>query len=68
MATEERVLCFERKLLEEPGVFQGLREEDHGIFSSRVGYQDGMRREIMEEVAVDEVKEADVGLINPCYG
>jgi len=24
MATEERVLCFERKLLEELGVFQGL--------------------------------------------
>ena len=49
-------------------MFQGLREEDHGLFSSRVGYQDGMRREIMEEVAVDEVKEVAVGLINPCYG
>ena len=24
MATEERVLCFERKLLEELGVFQGI--------------------------------------------
>jgi len=24
MATEERVLCFERKLFEELGVFQGL--------------------------------------------
>ena len=24
MATEERVLCFERKLLDELGVFQGL--------------------------------------------
>ena len=45
-------------------MFQGLREEDHGLFSSRVGYRDGMRREIMEEVAVDEVKEAAVGLIN----
>ena len=136
MATEERVLCFERKLLEELGVFQGLSleverylavvtspsnltyrnrseaeqnkrfkqlipyvliicngkilryrrgrggqetrlhglysvgigghisEEDHGLFSSRVGYQDGMRREIMEEVAVDQVKEVAVGLIN----
>ncbi|MCX6924202.1 MAG: hypothetical protein NT154_13470, partial [Verrucomicrobia bacterium] len=136
MAMEERVLCFERKLLEELGVFQGLSlevekyltvvtstsnltyrnrseaeqdkrfkqlipyvliichgkilryrrgrggqetrlhglysvgigghisEEDHGLFSSRVGYQDGMRREIMEEVAVDEVKEAAVGVIN----
>src|ERR1700728_3318445 len=27
MATEERVLCFERKLLEEMGVFQGLSLE-----------------------------------------
>ena len=27
MATEERVLCFERKLLEELGVFQGLSLE-----------------------------------------
>ena len=124
MATEERVLCFERQLLEKLGVFQGLglevekylpvvtssanlvyrnrseveqdkrykqlipyvliicngkilryrrgrggqearlhglysvgigghiSEEDHGLFSARVGYQDGMRREIMEEVAV----------------
>lgn len=136
MATEERVLCVERKLLEELGVFQGLSlevekylavlsspknltyrnrseaeqdrrfkqlipyvlifcngkilryrrgrggqetrlhglysvgigghisEEDHGLFSSRLGYRDGMRREIMEEVEVDEVKETAVGLIN----
>src|SRR5258708_4936870 len=121
MATEEKVLCFERKLLEELGVFQGLSldvekylpvvssasqmaylnrreaeldnrykqliayvllicngrilryrrgkggqetrlhglysvgigghisEEDHGLFSSDRGYQDGMRRELMEE-------------------
>src|SRR2546422_761697 len=27
MATEERVLCFERKLLDELGVFQGLNLE-----------------------------------------
>ena len=136
MATEERVLCFERKLLEELGVFQGLSlevekylpvltstsklvylnrsdaeqdprykqlipyvllickdrilryrrgrggqetrlhglhsvgigghisEEDHGLFSSHVGYQEGMRRELLEEVAVDEAKEAAVAVIN----
>jgi len=136
MATEERVLCFERKLLEELGVFQGLSldvqkylpaltsssqlvylnrtdaekdrrykqlipyvllicngkvlrycrgkggqetrlhglysvgigghisEEDHGLFSKDRGYWDGMRREIMEEVAVDEVKESAVAVIN----
>src|SRR6266481_2107154 len=136
MATEERVLCFERKLLEELGVFQGLSlevakylpvvtsisklvylnrsdaeqdrrykqlipyvllicndkilryrrgrggqetrlhglfsvgigghisEEDHGLFSNDRGYQDGMRRELKEEVAIDEGKEAAVGVIN----
>jgi predicted NUDIX family phosphoesterase len=136
MATEERVLCFERKLLEELGVFQGLSidvekyvpvvtspshvlylnrsdaeqdkrykqlipyvllicngrilryrrgkggqetrlhglysvgigghisEEDHGLFSNRFGYHDGMRRELMEEVAVEELNEAAVAVIN----
>jgi len=136
MATEERVLCFERKLLEQLGVFQGISlevekylpsltaeahliyrnrseaendprykqlipyvlilcngrilryrrgkggqekrlhglysvgigghisDEDRGLFSSPVGYHEGMRREIMEEVAVEEAKEAAVALIN----
>ena len=136
MPAEERVLCFERKLLEKLGVFQGLSlevekylpiltapsnlvyfnrseaeqdkrykqlipyvlilcngrilryrrgrggqetrlhglfsvgigghisEEDHGLFSSKIGYQEGMRREIMEEVAVEEAKEAAVAVIN----
>ena len=136
MATEERVLCFERKLLEELGVFQGLSldvekylpavtsssrlvylnrseaeqdkrfkqlipyvllickgrilryrrgqggqetrlhglysvgvgghisEEDHGLFSTCHGYHEGMRRELMEEVAVEEVNESAVAVIN----
>jgi predicted NUDIX family phosphoesterase len=136
MATEERVLCFERKLLDELGVFQGLSlevekylpavtsssrlvylnrseaehdkrykqlipyvllicngkilryrrgrggqetrlhglysvgigghisDEDHGLFSNDLGYRDGMRRELMEEVAIDEGKEAAVAVIN----
>ena len=136
MATEERVLCFERTLLEELGVFQGLNleidkylpvvtsssrlvylnrsdaehdkrykqlipyvlvicndrilryrrgkggqetrlhglysvgigghisEEDSGLFSKGPGYHEGMRRELMEEVAIDEVKEAAVAVIN----
>jgi predicted NUDIX family phosphoesterase len=136
METEERVLCFQRKILEELGVFQGLSleiekympvvtassnvlylnrsdaekdprykqlipyvliicndkilryrrgkrgqesrlhglysvgvgghisEDDHGLFSNRHGYQDGMRRELMEEVAIDEVNEAAVAVIN----
>jgi predicted NUDIX family phosphoesterase len=136
MATEERVLCFERNLFEELGVFQGLSletekylpvvtsaskirylnrseaeqdkrykqlipyvlvvcndkilryrrgkggqetrlhglysvgvgghisEEDHGLFSNALGYQEGMRRELMEEIAVDELKETVVAAIN----
>jgi predicted NUDIX family phosphoesterase len=136
MPTEERVLCFERKLLEQLGVFQGLSlevekylpvvsasahlvyrnrseaeqdkrfkqlipyvlivfngrilryrrgkgggesrlhglysvgvgghisEEDHSLFSSGVGYHDGMRRELMEEVAVESAKDAAVAVIN----
>lgn len=136
MATEERVLCFERQLLEKPGVFQGLSldidkylpvvtapehilylnrseaendrrykqlipyvlvlchdrilryrrgkggqetrlhglysvgigghisEEDNGLFSSAFGYHEGMRRELKEEVAVEEVNEAAVAVIN----
>ena len=136
MATEERVLCFERKLLEQLGVFQGLSlevekylpvltssshlvylnrseaeqdkrfkqlipyvllicgdkilryrrgkggqetrlhglysvgigghisEEDHGLFSHDRGYQEGMRRELMEEVAVDAGNQPAVAAIN----
>jgi predicted NUDIX family phosphoesterase len=136
MPTEERVLCFERKLLEELGVFQGISldtekylpvvtspskilyknrseaeldkrykqlipyvlvicgnkilryrrgkggqetrlhglfsvgigghisEEDNSLFSKAVGYHDSMKRELMEEVAIDEVNDTMVGLIN----
>jgi predicted NUDIX family phosphoesterase len=136
MATEERVLCFERKLLEDLGVFQGLSlevrkylpvltsashlvylnrsdaeqdkrykqlipyvllicndkilryrrgkagqesrlhglysvgigghisEEDHGLFSSDRGYQEGMRRELMEETAIDAAHQPPVAAIN----
>jgi predicted NUDIX family phosphoesterase len=136
MATEERVLCFERKLLEEMGVFQGLSlevekylpavtsasrllyrnrsdaeqdkrykqlipyvllicqdkilryrrgrggqetrlhglysvgigghisEEDHGLFSSDRGYQEGMRRELMEEAGIDAGNGPAVAAIN----
>ncbi len=136
MAAEERVLCFERTLLETLGVFQGLSpevdkflpvvtasknltyrnrseaendrrykqlipyvlvlhgdrvlryrrgkggqetrlhglfsvgigghisDEDHGLFSAGIGYHDGMRRELMEEVAVGDAKEVAVALIN----
>ncbi len=136
MATEEKVLCFERKLFEELGVFQGLSldtekylpvvtapskttylnrsaaevdkrykqlipyvlivcgdkilryrrgrggqetrlhglysvgigghisEEDNDLLSGPVGYQEGMRRELREEVAIDEANAKTVALIN----
>ena len=136
MATEERVLCFERKLFEKLGVFQGLSlhvgkylpvvtassnvlylnrseaeqdkrykqlipyaliicndkilryrrgkggqetrlhglysvgvgghiaEEDNGLFSKGIGYHEAMRRELMEEVAIDATKEVAVAVIN----
>jgi len=34
------------------------------MFSHDRGYQDGMRRELMEEVAINEVKDAAVAVIN----
>ena len=136
MAAEERVLCFERTLFEELGVFQGLSletekylpvvtstakvvylnrseaeldrrykqlipyvlvickdkilryrrgkagqetrlhglysvgigghiaEEDNGLFSNAVGYKEGMRRELKEEVDIDDANDAMVAVIN----
>ncbi|HEY9508917.1 MAG TPA: phosphoesterase [Verrucomicrobiae bacterium] len=136
MPTEERVLCFERRLLEELGLFQGLNlnvdhylpvitspsnivyqnrseaendkrfkqlipyvliicngkilryrrgkgggetrlhglfsvgigghisEEDNGLFSKGPGYHEGMRRELMEEVALGNFKDVAVAVIN----
>jgi predicted NUDIX family phosphoesterase len=136
MATEEKVLCFERKLLEEIGLFQGINleiekylpvvtslsnifylnrsdaekdkrykqlipyvlimcngkilryrrgkgggetrlhglfsvgigghisEEDNGLFSKAVGYEEGMRRELLEEVDIEEMQSAPVAVIN----
>lgn len=136
MATEERVLCFKRQLLEELGVFQGLNldvgkylpvvtslsqilylnrseaeqdkrykqlipyvlilcndrilryrrgkggqetrlhglfsvgigghisEEDHGLFSKQLGYHEGMRRELKEEVDIESANEVAVAVIN----
>ncbi|HYG21571.1 MAG TPA: phosphoesterase [Verrucomicrobiae bacterium] len=136
MATEERVLCFQRTLLESLGVFQGISpdvdrylpvltasanitylnrseaendrshkqlipyvlifcndrilryrrgkgggetrlhglysvgigghisEEDTGLFSKGPGYSEGMRRELMEEVAIENAQETAVALIN----
>ena len=46
------------------GVGGHISEEDHGLFSNGPGYHEGMRRELMEEVAVNEVNEAAVAVIN----
>jgi predicted NUDIX family phosphoesterase len=46
------------------GVGGHISEEDHGLFSKALGYRDGMRRELMEEVAIDEFNEAAVAVIN----
>ena len=46
------------------GIGGHISDEDHGLFSSSAGYHDGMRREIMEEVAVEEAKDAAVAVIN----
>ena len=136
MATEERVLCFERSLFEKLGVFHGMSlevekylpivtassnvtyinrsqaeqdkrykqlipytliicgdkilryrrgkgggesrlhglysvgvgghisEEDSGLFSKGIGYHEAMRRELMEEVAIEVNKEVAVAVIN----
>lgn len=46
------------------GIGGHISEEDHGLFSKALGYRDGMRRELMEEVAIDEFTEAAVAVIN----
>ena len=46
------------------GIGGHISEEDHGLFSNAFGYHDGMRRELMEEVAIDELNEAAVAVIN----
>jgi predicted NUDIX family phosphoesterase len=46
------------------GIGGHISEEDHDLFSNRGGYQEGMRRELMEEVAIDEFNEAAVAVIN----
>jgi predicted NUDIX family phosphoesterase len=46
------------------GVGGHISEEDHGLFSSGPGYEEGMRRELMEEVAIGDAKDAAVALIN----
>ena len=46
------------------GVGGHIAEEDHGLFSTGIGYQEAMRRELVEEVDIDANKEMAVGVIN----
>jgi predicted NUDIX family phosphoesterase len=46
------------------GIGGHISDEDHGLFSAGAGYHDGMRREVREEVEVDELREATVAVIN----
>ena len=47
------------------GIGGHISEEDNGLFSGRqLGYHDAMRRELMEEVAIEVTQEAAVGIIN----
>jgi predicted NUDIX family phosphoesterase len=46
------------------GVGGHISEEDHGLFTERLGYHEAMRRELREEVAIDVTKETAVAVIN----
>jgi predicted NUDIX family phosphoesterase len=46
------------------GIGGHIAEEDHGLFSAGAGYQEGMRRELLEEVEVDAKDEPALAAIN----
>ena len=46
------------------GIGGHISEEDNGLFSTGLGYHEGMRRELLEEVDIDKAKEASVAVIN----
>ena len=46
------------------GIGGHISEEDHGLFSERQGYHEGMRRELLEEVDIGDVVDAAVAVIN----
>lgn len=46
------------------GVGGHISEEDHGLFAKQLGYHDGMRRELKEEVDIEGANEAAVAVIN----
>ena len=46
------------------GIGGHISEEDSSLFTKKMGYTEAMRREVVEEVAIDEVNEAAVAVIN----
>ena len=46
------------------GIGGHISEEDNGLFSSGAGYQEGMRRELKEEIDIEECNETTVAVIN----
>jgi predicted NUDIX family phosphoesterase len=46
------------------GIGGHISEEDNLLFSSDIGYQEGMLREVREEVDVDQMEAPAVGVIN----
>jgi predicted NUDIX family phosphoesterase len=46
------------------GIGGHISEEDHGLFSNQLGYYEGMRRELREEVDIEAEGAAAVAVIN----
>jgi predicted NUDIX family phosphoesterase len=46
------------------GVGGHISDQDDSLFAKDIGYREGMRRELMEEVAIDEVNDTAVAVIN----
>jgi len=46
------------------GIGGHISEEDNGLFTSGLGYTEGMRRELVEEIDVQNANPPAVGLIN----
>jgi predicted NUDIX family phosphoesterase len=46
------------------GIGGHISEDDHGLFSKQLGYEEGMRRELKEEVDIEATDAPAVALIN----
>jgi len=46
------------------GIGGHISEEDHSLFANDIGYEEGMLREVKEEVDIEQVKTSTVAVIN----